>query len=63
MTYDDIVNDAALLASEDGENDEYDRGMAELIAATIGAVPGLPLDERAAQVLADIRIRQKEILV
>jgi len=57
-TYDEMVEIAAMLASDDGENVEYDRGMAELIADSVGAIEGMPLDERAPQVLADIRERQ-----
>lgn len=59
VTYAEMVDIAANLASENAENPEYDRGMAELIAdSRIGGVLGVSLDERAQQVLADISAAQ-----
>lgn len=56
ITYEEMVHIAANLSSENGENPEYDRGMAELIAdSRLGGIVGMTLDERAFQVLADIR--------
>jgi hypothetical protein len=55
-----FIETAAGLASEDGENPEYDRGMAELIADSFG-IPGMPLDERTKTVLAEIRYRQQRL--
>lgn len=42
------------LMSEHDENPEYDRALSELIAE-IDPVPSMPLDQRADQILTDLR--------
>lgn len=60
VTYDEMVDIAANLASEHGGNPEYDRALAELIAdSRFGGIVGVAHSDRSAQVLADIRSRQR----
>lgn len=54
----DLVEIAARLASEDGENVEYDRALAELIADSF-TQDETPLDEAAAAALVEIREAQR----
>jgi len=53
VSYDEIVAEARELLSEDGENEEYDRALAELIARCFPE-KGMPTDERAMEVMEDI---------
>lgn len=54
--YEELVMAAAGLVSENGENGEYDRALAELIADTRwGAVKDMGHGDRVAQVLTEIR--------
>lgn len=62
MTYlmtsrDDLIEIAAHLASEDGENIEYDRALSELIADTF-LQDETPLEAAADLVLQEIREAQ-----
>lgn len=52
---DALLSAAVGLASDDGENVEYDRALAELLADTVFAVEGEPLDVTAAAILGRIR--------
>lgn len=60
LMYDEAIRVAASLASEDGENSEYDRGMAELIGDLFvdildPEVYGEGLDVISIGVMEDIR--------
>lgn len=57
---DDLIEIAARLASEDGENEEYDRALSELIADAF-LQDETPLKAAAELVLTDIRLAQKRL--
>lgn len=57
----DLIEMAAFLASEDGENAEYDRALSELIADAFGE-EGVTHEAMSASVLAEIRIKQDQVL-
>jgi hypothetical protein len=47
------------LLSEDGENPEYDRAIADMVAE-IDAIDGMDLDTRSGMVANDLRRMKKE---
>lgn len=51
----DLAHHAARLLSEDGENPEYDRAIAELMCEAYG----LPLTDNKDDVLAQLRVIRK----
>lgn len=54
VSYDQCIREAADLASEHGENSEYDRGMYELLARLFG-IEDYPTEARASIIEADVR--------
>jgi len=59
-TYEELVDIAANLSSENGRNPDYDRALSELIAdSRLGGVVGVSLSQRAGFVMDDIRRSQQ----